>query len=115
MVSDPYLFWFVYLIGAVAYTFFFDVPGFRRMMRFVIDHLLGDAHYTWTDMVKPANPDDSSQYPVLSQQPVLDAATTFAKRLADNGITVTENTAGTFSAATPQRDQDLYLYGQLRW
>ena len=25
----PYLFWFVYLIGAVAYTFFFDVPGFR--------------------------------------------------------------------------------------
>ena len=22
----PYLFWFVYLIGAVAYTFFFDVP-----------------------------------------------------------------------------------------
>ena len=32
----PYLFWFVYLIGAVAYTFFFDVPGFRRMMRFVM-------------------------------------------------------------------------------
>ena len=24
------------LIGAVAYTFFFDVPGFRRMMRFVM-------------------------------------------------------------------------------
>ena len=22
----PYMFWFVYLIGAVAYTFFFDVP-----------------------------------------------------------------------------------------
>mgnify|MGYP000009718424 FL=1 len=32
----PYLFWFVYLIGAVAYTFFFDVSGFRRMMRFVM-------------------------------------------------------------------------------
>ena len=30
----PYLFWFVYLIGAVAYTFFFDVPGFRRMMNY---------------------------------------------------------------------------------
>ena len=44
-----------------------------------------DGGRTWTDMVKPANPDDSSQYPVLSQQPALDAATTFAKRLADNG------------------------------
>ena len=32
----PYLFWFVYLIGAVAYTLFFDVPGFRRMMHFVM-------------------------------------------------------------------------------
>ena len=32
----PYMFWFVYLIGAVAYTFFFDVPGFRRMMYFVM-------------------------------------------------------------------------------
>lgn len=32
----PYLFWFVYLIGALAYTFFFDVPNFKRMMRFVI-------------------------------------------------------------------------------
>ncbi len=41
----PYLFWFVYLIGAVAYTFFFDVKGFRRMMHFCDDHLLGDAHY----------------------------------------------------------------------
>ena len=30
----PYLFWFVYLIGAVAYTFFFDVPGFPHMQRF---------------------------------------------------------------------------------
>ena len=32
----PYLFWFVYLVGAAVYTFFFDVPGFRRMMRFVM-------------------------------------------------------------------------------
>ena len=32
----PYLFWFVYLIGALAYTFFCDVPAFRRMMRFII-------------------------------------------------------------------------------
>ena len=32
----PYLFWFVYLIGALAYTFFFDVPSFRKMMQFVI-------------------------------------------------------------------------------
>lgn len=32
----PYLFWFVYLIGTLAYTFFFDIPNFRRMMRFVI-------------------------------------------------------------------------------
>ncbi len=32
----PYLFWFVYLIGALAYTFFFDVPNFRKMMWFVI-------------------------------------------------------------------------------
>ena len=30
----PYLLWFVYLIGALAYTFFQDVPAFRRMMRF---------------------------------------------------------------------------------
>ena len=29
----PYLLWFVYLIGALAYTFFQDVPAFRRMMR----------------------------------------------------------------------------------
>ncbi len=32
----PYLLWFVYLIGALAYTFFQDVPAFRRIMRFVI-------------------------------------------------------------------------------
>lgn len=60
-----------------------------------------DGGRTWTDMVKPANPDDSSQYPVLSQQPVLDVATTFAKRLADNGITVTSGpTAGAAPSGT---------------
>ncbi len=32
----PYMLWFAYLIGSLAYTFFFDVPSFRRMMRFVI-------------------------------------------------------------------------------
>lgn len=60
-----------------------------------------DGGRTWTDMVKPANPDDSSQYPVLSQQPALDAATTFAKRLADNGITVMSGpTAGAAPSGT---------------
>lgn len=32
----PYLFWFVYLIGTLAYTLFCDRDGFRRMMRFII-------------------------------------------------------------------------------
>lgn len=32
----PYVYWFVYLIGTLAYTFFLDVPVFRQMMRFVI-------------------------------------------------------------------------------
>ena len=32
----PYLFWFVYLIGTLVYTFFFDVPAFKKMMRFII-------------------------------------------------------------------------------
>lgn len=32
----PYLFWFVFLIGMLVYTFFFEVPAFRKMMRFVI-------------------------------------------------------------------------------
>lgn len=32
----PYLFWFVYLAGALAYTFFFDVPSFRRTMAFIM-------------------------------------------------------------------------------
>ncbi len=32
----PYLFWFVYMTGALAYAFFFDVPSFRRMMVFIM-------------------------------------------------------------------------------
>lgn len=32
----PYLIWFVYLTGSIVYTFFYDVPAFRRMMRFII-------------------------------------------------------------------------------
>jgi hypothetical protein len=32
----PYLFWFVYLVGMLVYTFFYDVPAFRRYMYFVI-------------------------------------------------------------------------------
>ncbi len=32
----PYLFWFVYLIGMLVYTFFYDVDGFKRMMRFIM-------------------------------------------------------------------------------
>ena len=32
----PYLFWFVYMAGALVYTFFFDVPSFRRMMVFIM-------------------------------------------------------------------------------
>ena len=32
----PYLFWFVYLIGTLVYTFFFDVPAFKKMMHFII-------------------------------------------------------------------------------
>lgn len=32
----PYLFWFVYLIGTIVYTFFFDVAAFKRMMYFII-------------------------------------------------------------------------------
>jgi multisubunit Na+/H+ antiporter MnhC subunit len=32
----PYLFWFIFLGGMVVYTLFFDVPAFKRMMRFVI-------------------------------------------------------------------------------
>lgn len=32
----PYLFWFVFLIGALVYTFFCDTRAFRSMMRFTI-------------------------------------------------------------------------------
>lgn len=32
----PYLFWFVFLIGMLAYTFFRDVGSFRQMMWFII-------------------------------------------------------------------------------
>nr|WP_125982023.1 D-alanyl-D-alanine carboxypeptidase [Bifidobacterium goeldii] len=50
---------------------------------------------------KPTNPDDSSQYPVLSEHTAQDTAAVFAQRLADNGITVNgEPTAGTVAAGT---------------
>ncbi len=32
----PYLFWFVFLLGMHVYTFFFDLPNFRRLMGYVI-------------------------------------------------------------------------------
>ncbi len=32
----PYLFWFVFLVGGYAYTFFADPDAFRRMMGFTI-------------------------------------------------------------------------------
>lgn len=32
----PYLYWFVFLIGTLAYCMVFDVPAFRQMMHFVI-------------------------------------------------------------------------------
>ena len=32
----PYLFWFVYLVGTVAYTFFHDEESFRKLMQFII-------------------------------------------------------------------------------
>lgn len=32
----PYFFWFVYLIGGLCFTFFYDVRSFRRMMYFII-------------------------------------------------------------------------------
>ncbi len=31
-----YLYWFVFLIGTMIYTFFYDVPVFRKMMGFII-------------------------------------------------------------------------------
>lgn len=32
----PYLFWFVYLIGSLVYTFFYDITAFKKEMYFVI-------------------------------------------------------------------------------
>lgn len=32
----PYLYWFIYLTGTIVYTLFFDVPTFKKMMRFII-------------------------------------------------------------------------------
>ena len=32
----PYYFWFVYMIGMGVYTFFCDIPAFRRFMWFII-------------------------------------------------------------------------------
>ncbi len=32
----PYLFWFVYLVGVLAYTLLFDPESFKGMMRFII-------------------------------------------------------------------------------
>ena len=32
----PYYFWFVYLIGMLVYTFFFDTKSFSKMMKYII-------------------------------------------------------------------------------
>ena len=32
----PYLFWFVFLVGMHAYTLLYDIPAFKRMMKFII-------------------------------------------------------------------------------
>lgn len=32
----PYLFWFIYLIGALLYVFLCDVENFKKVMRFII-------------------------------------------------------------------------------
>lgn len=40
------------------------------------------------ELERPADPDDSSQYPVLSLTPAADAAQMFATRLAEHGLTV---------------------------
>lgn len=32
----PYLFWFVFIIGMLAYTLLYDIPAFRRMMYFIM-------------------------------------------------------------------------------
>ena len=32
----PYLLWFIYIAGMLILTFFFDIEGFKRMMKFII-------------------------------------------------------------------------------
>ena len=32
----PYLFWFVFLVGMIAYTLFYDIPAFKKMMYFIM-------------------------------------------------------------------------------
>ncbi len=32
----PYVFWFVYMLGMHAYTFFFDVAAFKKLMAFIM-------------------------------------------------------------------------------
>lgn len=32
----PYVFWFVYMVGMHAYTLFFDIRAFRRLMNFIM-------------------------------------------------------------------------------
>lgn len=32
----PYLFWFVFLVGMILYTFFFEVPVFKKLMWYII-------------------------------------------------------------------------------
>jgi len=32
----PYLFWFIFLIGMLLYTLFFEVPTFKRFMKYII-------------------------------------------------------------------------------
>lgn len=32
----PYYFWFVYLVWILVYTFFFDIPSFKKYMTFII-------------------------------------------------------------------------------
>ncbi|MBM6699952.1 D-alanyl-D-alanine carboxypeptidase [Bifidobacterium pullorum subsp. saeculare] len=47
-----------------------------------------DGGRQWTDLPKPADPDDSGAYPRLSTTPAQDAANTFAARLREQGIAV---------------------------
>lgn len=32
----PYLFWFVFLVGMIFYTLFYDIPAFKRMMQYIM-------------------------------------------------------------------------------